>query len=293
MQEQHFRERGAVMDYTAEIQAVIDEIETRLYEDIDTAGLAAHAGYSRFHFQRIFAQTVGMTPAVYIRRRRLSEIVRRMEYDTRPISAIAFDCGFNSKENFTRAFFGEHHILPQEYKKMQNSLRLYDRVVLDASFPSLTPEIVTLPSLSLTVYPSDEDFPPHFWNRYNCENRSARLSGSTPVEDIGVCRRDAQTGHLDYWIGIRTEDAHGDTSGTVTLDIPGGLYAVFETPTTTHFSFVDVIQKTWDFIFSTWLGDSGYRFTGGYQLEAYTEKSRIFKETIYIPIEPRETRLSK
>ena len=111
--------------------------------------------------------------------------------------------------------------------------------------------------------------------------------------DFGVCRRDAQTGQLCYWIGIRTEDAYGDIAGTVTLDIPGGLYAVFETPTTTHFAFVDVIQKTWDFIFSTWLVDSGCRFTGGYQLEAYTEKSRIFKETIYIPIEPKETRLSK
>jgi AraC family transcriptional regulator len=34
-----------------------------------------------------------------------------------PVSEMAFEYGFNSKENFTRAFISEHHILPTEYSK--------------------------------------------------------------------------------------------------------------------------------------------------------------------------------
>lgn len=35
--------------------------------------------------------------------------------------------GFNSKENFMRAFKREHHILPTEYRSAENSLKLYEK----------------------------------------------------------------------------------------------------------------------------------------------------------------------
>ncbi len=278
------------MDYHTSIQAVIDSIEDRLYEDINTEMLASHAGYSYYHFQRVFKDTVGMSPAAYIRRRRLTEIVRRMTYDDRPIYEIAFACGFNSRENFCRAFLREHHIHPQEYRCTRMSLRLYDRVVLDDTFPTLIPDIVTLEPISLLVYESDEAFPPHFWNRYNSEERSKRLSGGNICEDFGVSIWDYTRNRLHYAIGIRTENAHGDTAGTIPLTLPGGMYAVFETPTTTHFSFVDVIRRTWDYILDIWLPQSGYRMNETPQFEVYIEESRTFHETIYIPIR-KETNL--
>ncbi|MBQ7300389.1 MAG: AraC family transcriptional regulator [Clostridia bacterium] len=276
------------MDYRASIQAVIDLIEEQLYEEIDTERFAAYAGYSYYHFQRIFTEVVGMSPACYIRRRRLTEIVRRMYYDDRPIYEIAFACGFNSREHFCRAFLREHHIHPQDYRRTRMSLRLYDRVVLDDTFPVLTPRIVVLSEIPLLVYQSDEAFPPHFWNRYNAEGRSARLSGGAVCEDYGVSLWDNKNNRLHYAIGIRTEDAHGDTADTVPLTLSGGLYAVFETPRTTHLAFVDVIRRTWDYILNTWLPQSEYRTTDAPPFEVYTEKSRTFCETIYIPITEKE-----
>ncbi len=272
------------MDYRPAIQSVIDIIETCLYEEIDTESLAACAGYSYYHFQRIFTEVIGMSPAAYIRRRRLTEIVRRMAYDDRPICEIAFACGFNSRENFCRAFLREHHIQPHEYRRARMSLRLYDRVVLDEAFPSLIPDIVTLEPITLTVYESDENYPPHFWNRYNAEGSSARLSGGAVCEDYGVSLWNKEDNRLHYAIGIRSENAHGDTTNTIPLTLPGGLYAVFETPTTTHFAFVDVIRRTWDYVFDVWLPQSGYRLADAPQFEVYTEESRMFRETIYIPI---------
>ena len=112
------------MDYRVQIQKALDYIEDNLKNDIDSATLARVAGYSEYHFLRVFRQTVHLTPADYIRKRRITEIVRCVVREKRPISEIAFAYGFNSKENFVRAFKREHHILPTEFRAAQNSLKL-------------------------------------------------------------------------------------------------------------------------------------------------------------------------
>ncbi len=265
-------------------QAAIDYIVENLTQDIDNAALAKAVGYSEYHFLRLFRAAVGITPADYIRKRRITEIVRRMARENRPISEIAFELGFNSKENFTRAFKREHHILPTDFKSAQNSLKLYDSLTFDLPPFEVKSELVTLAPFRLVVYPSDEDYAPHFWNKYNTQNRSQSLSGGAVVEDFGACIWNRGKGRLDYFIGIRESDAKGDLTGTLTLEIAGGEYAVFDTPTTTQLHFVASIHRTWDYIARVWLPENGYRRTGGYELESYIEQSRSFSEKIYIPI---------
>lgn len=276
------------MDYRTQVQKALDYIEDNLAHDIDPDAAARAAGYSPFHFARIFRDTVGMTPADYIRRRRITEIVRCAAEESRPISEIAFAWGFNSKENFTRAFKREHHILPTEFRAARNSLRLFGRVTLVPTAFAPSAEVVTLDPFRAVAYPSREDFPPHFWNRYNVGGLSRRLSGGAVVEDIGICRHNPGTGRLDYWIGVRETDARGDRTGTVTLEIPGGLYLVVTTPPVQQIDFVAAIRRTWDWITDTWMPDSGYRRRGGYEFETYTEASRSFSEKIYIPVERKD-----
>ncbi len=266
------------------IQRAIDYIEENLCFELKTDELAAAAGYSKYHFTRVFAEVTGLTPADYIRKRRLSQIADELEHCPGSIAEIAFRYGFNSKENFVRAFKAEHHILPTEYKRAQNSLKLCPRVRLDFVRTPLVPEIVTLSPFSLTVLESDETFPPHFWNKYNCRGVSRRLSGGRTVADYGVSSWDSAEGRLRYYIGIRTEEAVGDTEGTVRLAVDGGLYAVFTTEPSGHFAFVSNIQSTWACINTEWLPASGYVRTGGYEFESYVEDSRTYSEQIYIPI---------
>lgn len=266
------------------IQRVLDYIEDNLQYNLTNTELANIAGYSEYHFLRIFRNIVHLTPADYIRKRRITEIVRRMEREERPISDIAFEFGFNSKENFVRAFKAEHHILPTEYKTWKNSLKLYERMVLEPDDFHVNAELLVLEPFKLVAYPSDENFVPNFWNKYNVNQWSKKLSGGATVEDYGVSDWHPETRKLDYYIGIREEAAKGDLSGTVTLNIEGGLYAVFKTPPTSHFDFVNTIHKTWEYIARVWLPENGYVKTGGYELESYAEESREFSEIIYIPI---------
>jgi len=274
------------MNYQEHIENTLDYIEANLKAELSLADLARAAGYSDYHFLRVFKAVVGLTPADYIRKRRLSEIAREMETNGRAASDIAFEYGFNSKENFTRAFLAEHHVLPTAYRASGNSLKLYDRFVTEAAPFVLTPEIVTLPDFALVGFASDEACAPNFWNKYNCQKLSARLSGGKAVRDYGVSSWNDVEKRVGYFIGIRAKDAAGETAGAQRLEIPGGLYAVFTTPPASHFNFVNTIHRSWHYINHVWLPQSAYRAADGkYQLESYAEASRTYSEDIYIPIE--------
>lgn len=266
------------------IQRTIDYIEANLRNELDNAVLAKIAGYSEYHFLRVFRKCVRLTPADYIRKRRISEIVRRIGDGKRPISDIAFEYGFNSKENFTRAFKKEHKILPTEFQTANCSLRLFPPFQFDIAEPSPDVSMMYRNKFSLIVYPSDEDIPANFWNKYNAEKRSEQLSGGSVVEDYGAMKWNPDKNRLDYFIGIREELVRGDVTGTVKLDISDGLYAVFDTSAATQHDFVNTIHRTWDWIYGEWLPNSGYRRGNGYEFENYVETSRKYSERIFVPL---------
>jgi len=272
------------MDYRKHLAQVIAYVEESLAFDIDLATCARICGYSVYHFSRVFRGAVGMNPADYIRKRRLTEIAKQIGDDNAFLSELAFQYGFNSKENFTRAFKNEHHILPTEFKASANSLKLYERFTFESAPFHVLPQIVSLSGFSLTGYKSDENAP-LFWNRYNARQMSKQLSGGAAVADYGISLWDDTAKRALYFIGVRADEAHGDCPGTETLSIRGGLYAAFETPAASHTDFVNMIHRTWAYIYAEWLPQSGYRSAEGYSFETYIEESRTFSETIYIPVE--------
>lgn len=271
------------MEYKSHIMRAIKYIEENIKNEISLSNCARVSGYSNYHFIRVFKEATGLTPADYIRKRRLTEIIKHIRPDI-PISQIAFEYGFNSKENFTRAFIAEHHILPTEYKSALNSLKLYEEVTFEAEPFLVKPTIMQLEPFVLVVYKSDEAYQPNFWNKYNSRKWSKKLSGGAVCEDYGVCSWNAGAKKMDYYIGIRKENALGDLTGTTELSINGGLYAVFATPKTSHYDFVNTIHRTWSYINCVWLPDSGYKKIGEYEFESYIEESRTFSEKIYIKI---------
>jgi AraC family transcriptional regulator len=266
------------------IQRAIEYIESNLKYDLNNAILAKITGYSEYHFIRLFRKYVHLTPADYIRKRRISEIVRHIGDEKRPISDIAFEFGFNSKENFTRAFKNEHRILPTEFKTANCSLRLFQPFDFNISGPIPDVSITYSDRLTLIAYPSDEDLPTSFWNKYNAEKRSEQLSGGAVVEDFGAMKWNPEKNCRDYFIGIREELVRGDTNGTVRIDIAEGLYAVFDTPPAAQHDFVSTINRTWDWIYKEWLPGSGYRRGNGFEFESYAEASRKYSERIFVPL---------
>ena len=88
-----------------------DYLNVHLFEALTLPRLAEAAGLSAYHFTRQFSARFGASPMAYVRHRRLTAAASRLCSDAAPsLVDLAFDCGFDSQEGFTRAFkrvFGE------------------------------------------------------------------------------------------------------------------------------------------------------------------------------------------
>ncbi|MBQ2732742.1 MAG: AraC family transcriptional regulator [Clostridia bacterium] len=275
--------------YRESIEKVISLIESELKSDksgiLDNVSLSRVAGYSEYHFLRIFKSVVGITPADYIRKRRISEIVRVMCVSDRPISDIAFEYGFNSKENFTRAFAGEHGILPTDFRNADCSLRLYSRFSFEKSQSEPAATIVYVSGFSVTAYSYPGLSPNQAWNKYNASGCSEKLTDKNNAVDYGVMCWNTKTRALDYYIGVKSELVKNAFGNTVDLYISPGVYAVFDTPPATQHTFAELIGETWNYIYRVWLPKNGFKRAKGYEFECYTENSKLYTERIFVPIE--------
>ncbi|MCR2807894.1 AraC family transcriptional regulator [Paenibacillus sp. SCIV0701] len=105
------------------IYQALGYIEAHLEEELKLEDAAAAAGFSMYHFHRIFLQQVGMSVTDYIRSRRLAGASALLLYTSEDIIQIAFRCRFESQEAFTRAFKKEYGMPPGRYRKLMGSVQ--------------------------------------------------------------------------------------------------------------------------------------------------------------------------
>jgi AraC family transcriptional regulator len=79
-------------------------IDENAAEPIGLDQMAAAAGLSPFHFLRLFAAVLGVTPHQYLLRARLRHAARLLAEETRPVTEVALDVGFADLSNFVRSF---------------------------------------------------------------------------------------------------------------------------------------------------------------------------------------------
>ncbi len=104
------------------IQKVINWIESNLHDNISAYDIADSAGYSKFHFHRIFQTSIGMSVASYIRMRRLAKAAVTLLQTDKRIIEIAIYYQFESQEAFTRAFKKKYHLPPGQYRKLMSTI---------------------------------------------------------------------------------------------------------------------------------------------------------------------------
>ena len=97
------------------VQRMQDYIDGHLEQTISMADLAKAAGYSPWYAYRLFHSLLHMTPAVYIRRLRLSHSALRLRDEKVKIIDVAYDSGFESVDGYQRAFYKEFGCNPYEY----------------------------------------------------------------------------------------------------------------------------------------------------------------------------------
>ncbi|MGK3966404.1 helix-turn-helix transcriptional regulator [Sorangium sp. So ce118] len=92
-------------------------VDAHAHEPIDLESAAREAGLSAFHFLRLFARVLGVTPHQYLVRARLRRAARLLAEDTRSITDIALDVGFGDLSNFVRTFHRAAGVSPRGFRK--------------------------------------------------------------------------------------------------------------------------------------------------------------------------------
>lgn len=112
------------MSYSPIIQKSIEYIEVNLQEELTLEKIAQFAGFSKYHYHRIFQKEVGVTVSEYIRYRRIANTANMLLYTDEKIIDIAFYYRFESQESFTRAFKKYYQLPPGQFRKMIGKLTI-------------------------------------------------------------------------------------------------------------------------------------------------------------------------
>ena len=76
------------------------------------------SGYQKNYFCDYFKKKTGFTCKEYISDVKLNASKKLLKIDDKPIKEIAFECGFNSANNFIRKFKSHNGITPMQYRKL-------------------------------------------------------------------------------------------------------------------------------------------------------------------------------
>ena len=85
------------------LQHILRYIDENIREELSVSILAEEAGYSPFHFSRIFTKTAGMPAMSYVTRRRLQYARYDLSQGKKAVDA-AVEYGFETHAGCTKAF---------------------------------------------------------------------------------------------------------------------------------------------------------------------------------------------
>lgn len=99
------------------IETLIDWIDDNLDQPLRIDDIARHAGYSKWHLQRLFLQHKGESLGRYIRARKLQMAARDLRETDEKVFEICLRYGFDSQQTFTRIFTKTFHQPPGVWRK--------------------------------------------------------------------------------------------------------------------------------------------------------------------------------
>lgn len=103
-------------DHQNAVLRVVDAVKANLDSPLAPTELADLAGFSRFHFDRVFLRLFGESLADFTKRLRLERAAHALQNTDQTILEIALDAGFSSHEAFTRAFQAWYKVTPSAFR---------------------------------------------------------------------------------------------------------------------------------------------------------------------------------
>lgn len=109
--------------YRHRIQAVTHHVQQNIHRPFTLVELADVAGFSPYHFHRIFAGMTGETVGVFVRRLRLELAAGQLEFTPKSVTRIAKEACYDSLEAFSRAFKIHFGLTPSAFRELAPAKR--------------------------------------------------------------------------------------------------------------------------------------------------------------------------
>jgi len=303
------------MNYKQTLQAVLDYIDDNIKNEITAEMIAEKAGYSAYHFSRVFTETIGISVMNYVTWRRLQYALYNLSCGKKIID-VAMEYSFETHGGFTKAFVRWFGFPPSLCRlrlivspPMKPKVKMLTNKFLGGN--AMNPHIIELTPFAAVGYPSrhksenmkDNVNASTFWDAINLDYGKilTKLHDTfTKSKHFEICMCydiDESEGEFTYIMGrgIDIPDDLGNINPDMKqVDIAGGLYAIFSTPPAVD-SFLQAAQDTWNEIFLHWLPQSEFEYDDARRDFSYHDlrdhgwyfggKLQI---DIYIPIRQRE-----
>ncbi|NTU24273.1 helix-turn-helix domain-containing protein [Brevibacillus sp. HB1.2] len=283
------------MNYIEQITCALSFIEKQITEKVTLDEVASAAGYSKYHFQRLFFHVTGETVGQYISKRRLTEAAKALSLEQKSVTEVAFTYGFDSHEAFTRAFTKRFGLPPSALRRSGKMPRymMLERMELpyleNIQRQSIEPIYVPAHEALHLVGYSQATCSLH--DIVHCWNQFGQTIGVQPNQKrYGVLRYPDAFGlelSFSYFAAMQTPE-HDGTDGLESLTLPASSYLVFP-----HKGPVQNIKLTYQYIYGSWMTHASDQFYARYDFEYYDHHFLGYDHPdslcfIYIPVLTRE-----
>lgn len=99
------------------IARAMDLARNVTHQPVRVEQMAAAAGYSRYHFSRLFRASEGITPEQFLIQQRLRQAAKLLQTTDLPLKRIAPQCGFADVAYFSRAFHRGYGMWPGTFRQ--------------------------------------------------------------------------------------------------------------------------------------------------------------------------------
>ncbi|WP_034912143.1 MULTISPECIES: MDR efflux pump AcrAB transcriptional activator RobA [Erwinia] len=246
------------MDQAGIIRDLLVWLESHLDQPLSLDNVAARAGYSKWHLQRMFKDVTGHAIGAYIRARRLSKAAVALRLTSRPILDIALQYRFDSQQTFTRAFKKQFNQTPAWYRRVSDwnsyglrpPIRLGDFTMPEATFVTLPETVLIGQTQSYTctleqISSYRDDMRIHFWRQFLTE------TDMVPPELYGLHQSRPSVEKDDeqeilYTTAVPSDRVSENMPATQTVLLEPGEYVQFnyEGPRTNLQDFILLIYGT-------------------------------------------------
>ncbi len=267
--------------YEARLLRVIDYLWANLDAPLDLDHLAGVVAFSPYHFHRIYRGATGETLAETVRRLRLHRAAGALVQSDQPISEIANRAGYGSQAAFTRSFSADYGLPPALYRRRSVDTALKESQMLPIDY-------VTLPDLPCAAVPHRGSYL-EIGKAFETLTVYAAGRGLIGPETrmFGVYHDDPSAvpvGDLRSEACVTVPPGTALDSPAQPLTIAGGRYAA-----ALHVGPYAELEKAYQWLFGTWLPESGQEPDDRPALEEYLNDPRTlppteWKTLIYVPL---------